>query len=347
MNRWRSPTLGLLSLLLGGCGSSPGIGPAATLSIVSGGRQTAEVGAELPEAVVVRVTDGDGTAVPNQMISFVVVSGGGSLSGGTTQTDAQGESRVQWTLGTGAGEQVIEARAVDQSTGAPVVVGRATATAVPGPVVELTTRPGLSPIFLGRTLDVASVVEATDQYGNIVTDPPVTLSAGAPFHVEGTRLSSSAEAGGSITLTSGAVSVSRHVTALRHLDELVGGAGGWTCTGRAPYHAGLVMTHQSTDFTVDSVHYSIESPLFVAHPEIFITISTASTLEDGSTRRSSGQESALHAVQTPGKLHWSFPEGPLVGSATLTRNSPLSYSGGTDCYGWVFTDSEPLTMHGP
>jgi hypothetical protein len=107
------------------------------------------------------------------------------------------------------------------------------------------------------------------------------------------------------------------------------------------------MTHQSTSFTVDSVHYLMESSSFsspgAAHAQIFIKSTTISTLDDGTTRTSSGEYGMLEAVQRPGRLDWSYP-GSLAGTATPASESPLSYSGGNGCSDWNLTDFETFTM---
>jgi hypothetical protein len=350
----RSHLLCLVLILLCGCGSSsepdnPGV--AASLTVQSGGSQQAEVGTELPTAVVVKVADGSGTAVPNQIVNFVVVSGGGTVFAGTAQTNAQGEARERWTLGPPAGEQALEARAVDPTTGDPLVFARITATGVPGPAIEILLRPGLSPIFVGQQLDVAPLVVARDRYVNIISDPPLTLTAEPPFQVDGTLLSSTAEVEGSITLTSGEASPTRFVTAIRNLDVLVGGTGGWACSGSAAYSVGesgvVYMTHRTTSFTVDSVLYVIEPSSFsspgLAHAQIFTTMTTISTLEDGTTRTSSDELGGVEGVQRPGRLDFgSFSQ--VSGTATLVSESPLTYSGGNGCNGWTLTDSEQFTM---
>src|SRR5256885_12998384 len=106
----------VLAVLLG-CGgpAEPGpTRPTVLVSVVGGGAQEARVGEELPEPVVIRATDAQSAAVAGQLINFVVATGGGHVFAGSAQTNAQGEARERWTLGTVAGEQVLEARAVDQ-----------------------------------------------------------------------------------------------------------------------------------------------------------------------------------------------------------------------------------------
>lgn len=58
----------------------------------------------------VTVRDADGRAVAGVTVTFVVVSGGGSIAGATVTSSAQGLAAAGgWTLGTG-GDQVVEAR---------------------------------------------------------------------------------------------------------------------------------------------------------------------------------------------------------------------------------------------
>ncbi|HJR15997.1 MAG TPA: hypothetical protein VJ808_04010 [Gemmatimonadales bacterium] len=329
----RSARLGLVLVLGYGCASSsePDSGAAATLTIISGGAQEAEVGRELSEAIVVRVTDADGRPVPNQIVNFVVISGSGSVFAGTAQTNIGGEARERWTLGTVAGEQVIEARAVDQATGEPIVFGRITATAVPGPMTHLSLDIWVR-FFVGEVVDLDSLTHATDQYGNTIPDPPLTVTAAAPWIVNGTKLSSTGEAAGSVTVSSGTFSTSQDFVALRNLNELVGATGGWDCHGSD----GAGHTHQSVTFVVDSVRYDLfalrHRTMQLPHVVLITTTTTIWTLENGTTETSPGF-AGLYAEQTFGHLYWDYLF-PLAGGATLTSESPLAYSGGDGCYGW-------------
>jgi hypothetical protein len=56
--------------------------------------------------------------LPNQLVNFVVVDGNGSVFAPTVATSANGEAHNQWTIGTIAGLQAIEARTIDQCNGA-------------------------------------------------------------------------------------------------------------------------------------------------------------------------------------------------------------------------------------
>ena len=99
------------------------------LSVVSGDLQSGSAGQELPNPLVVKVTKPNGSPVNNQILNFRVVSGGGSVFAGTALTDSHGIGQERWTLGSG-GEQKVEVRAVDNTTGAPLVFATFTATVV-------------------------------------------------------------------------------------------------------------------------------------------------------------------------------------------------------------------------
>ncbi|HEY0150937.1 MAG TPA: hypothetical protein VGB92_03000, partial [Longimicrobium sp.] len=93
---------------------------AARLDIVAGNGQEGPVGAGLANTLVVKVSDQGGLPLGGQTVDFRVVSGGGSVSAGSAQTDDQGQVQARWTLGTStapADSQRVEARAVD-ATGA-------------------------------------------------------------------------------------------------------------------------------------------------------------------------------------------------------------------------------------
>jgi hypothetical protein len=105
--------------------------PASRLELVDGNNQSARTGQQVSIPPAVRVTNTLGDPVAGIGVTFVVTRGGGSVSGATRTTDAQGIARVgSWTLGA-EGRNTLEARAGSLS-GSPVVF-EATATAPPPP----------------------------------------------------------------------------------------------------------------------------------------------------------------------------------------------------------------------
>ena len=171
----RRAAAGLAALAaLAACESSIDPRPqvAARLDIVAGNEQEAVVGRELPNALVVKVADDRGRPVRNQIVNFRVVSGGGSVFAGTTQTNDEGEARERWTLGTStaaADSQRVEVRAVDAATGEALVFAtfRATAKAdVPAVAAPVGTasRTGVA----GGVVADSPAVRVADRYNNPV-----------------------------------------------------------------------------------------------------------------------------------------------------------------------------------
>jgi hypothetical protein len=156
--------------LLSSCENPAGsdTGAAASLEIVAGDLQTGTVDSELPQALVVRVVDAKGKPVSGQVVNFRVTAGDGSVFAGAAATNADGEARERWTLGTVAGDtQRVEARAVDANTGQALVfgvfraVGRADAPVSITPVGQA-VRIGSAGFPLADSL----AVKVLDRYGN-------------------------------------------------------------------------------------------------------------------------------------------------------------------------------------
>ncbi len=108
-------------------------GPIA-LVLVSGGDQSGPVGEELPDPVVVKVTSIDqaGQAIEGYLVNFQVIEGGGSMFAGAALTDADGMARDFWTLGPDPGENVLEVRSVNPTTGEKNVFGTFTSLGFSG-----------------------------------------------------------------------------------------------------------------------------------------------------------------------------------------------------------------------
>lgn len=134
------PMLALAACVaLAACESAPA-GPVQqpdlTLSVVSGDGQVAAPGAELPDPVVAVVLDARGKPVQDQLVNFRVTAGGGSAFAGSALSDKDGMVREWWTLGPEPGENTLEARAVNATTGAKLVFATFHATAVEPPPAD-------------------------------------------------------------------------------------------------------------------------------------------------------------------------------------------------------------------
>lgn len=103
------------------------VGPASQLTKVAGDGQTAGVSTAVAIAPSVKLADANGNGVANATVTFAVASGGGSVTGATQTTNAQGIATVgSWTLGSSAGANTLTASA----TGVTAATFTATASAV-------------------------------------------------------------------------------------------------------------------------------------------------------------------------------------------------------------------------
>ncbi len=180
--RTRPLLLALAGLAFAACdgGSGPDqAGPPARLDIVSGDLQTAVVGAQLPQALVVEVMDDKGKPVEGQVVNFVVTAGGGTVFAGTALTNAEGRAQERWTLGTTARDtQRVEARAVNPSTGQALVFAAFRAVGTPGAPAALVRVGGDAQTGApGVALADSLAVRLTDAHGNGISGQSVAFAA--------------------------------------------------------------------------------------------------------------------------------------------------------------------------
>ncbi len=177
---WRmGPIPGLQTLSASVLGVTPAIftatavaGPAASVVPVSGSNQTATIGKPLPETLVARVNDAFGNPVASQTVTFVVVLGGGSLTGATQVSNAEGRVALGgWTLGLLPGFQTVEARV----SGANPAVFIAIANPIP-PASFLPVAGNNASVNAGTLVPVAPTVEARDSTGQPQPGVPVTFT---------------------------------------------------------------------------------------------------------------------------------------------------------------------------
>lgn len=152
-------------------------GMPANVSIMSGDNQTGVVGQQLANPLVVKVVDAQGNPVQGQAVSFKVTAGGGTVFAGTSNTNSDGIAQERWTLGTVAGSsQTLEARAVDNVTGQPIVFATFHATALAGPATKIATDSGNNATVVAGSGPLTVVARVTDQYDNSVSGASVTWS---------------------------------------------------------------------------------------------------------------------------------------------------------------------------
>lgn len=150
-----------------GAGHRPGdssTSGASALQIAAGDAQFAQVATALPIKIRVRVLSSTSVALANEVVTFSVVTGAGTIAQSSVTSDANGYAETTWTLGTTSGAQSARASVLAGS-----VAQIFSATAVSGAAVSLQfqTQPALSDA--GAAVAGFPTVRAFDVYGNIAT----------------------------------------------------------------------------------------------------------------------------------------------------------------------------------
>jgi len=149
-------------------------GSAARLVLVSGNNQSAEPGATLPDPVVVRLVDEDGNGMPNRAVTWVIGTGGGSVTPTTGETDAAGLASAQWMLGPSAGSNTLNAVV----SGVDVLTFTATATGGGGGDLgadHLVFQVQPSNARVNQRITPPVVVEVVDRNGDLVRSPNIKI----------------------------------------------------------------------------------------------------------------------------------------------------------------------------
>ena len=187
--RIRHRVTGMAAVVMAACdGAAPsGAGVPVATAVHGGHQQQATVGSAVSVPPAVRVTDAAGRGVPGLGVTFVVVSGGGSVRDPATVTNDSGVARAgAWTLGPTVGRHTLAAR----FSGLPEVTFEATATAPAG-------QGSLTPVATadqqsagtGATVPVAPAVTVRNAAGALQAGIVVTFAVTA--------------GGGSLAATSG------------------------------------------------------------------------------------------------------------------------------------------------
>src|SRR3954447_10824439 len=311
----RTLSRALLSTAVAGlaaCADSTGAktGPAAHVDVVSGNAQSGAVNTELPQPVVVKVTDAKGRVVKGQVVNFVVTAGGGHVSAGTATTDPSGLAQVLWTLGGVAGSpQALEARAVN-GTGQVLASAAFTATATPGAPAQAAA---YGPSATSGDTVVAGVVGSVveDSFAVIVRD-----AAGNP--VPGVQVAwAVTSGGGSITspTTTDASGVAR-------TQWVLGTATGPTQTAQATV-AGTTVR-------------------FTAYPATALTRTSGDGVTAGTGSTLTVTLSATGASGAIGGLpiHWAVTSGGGSVTPALGETSRHAFNLGTASAAWTLGASQ-------
>ena len=167
--------LSISAALMAGCTSESTTGPRIVAAVaVSGLGQSGFVGAVLTQPFVVRVEDQNGNPVDGALVSWSVVSGGGTISPSQSVTGSDGVASATLRLGSVVGLQHAKA-----TLGAATPVDF-TATAAAAPASQLIVVSGDNQTGIVKTaLPAKIVIKTADAFGNVKTGIPVSFTVTA------------------------------------------------------------------------------------------------------------------------------------------------------------------------
>jgi adhesin/invasin len=178
-----------------------GVTGAATIAVNAGNNQTATVNTAVAVAPSVIIKDSNNNPISGASVTFAIASGGGSITGATTTTDASGIATVgSWTLGNTAGTNTLTASSAS-AIGSPVTFS---ATGFAGaPATAVINAGNNQTADAGTPVAIPPSVLVKDAFGNPVSNLAVTFAV--------------ASGGGSVSGGSGTTNASGIAT-----------VGGWT-----------------------------------------------------------------------------------------------------------------------
>ena len=303
----RARVVGIAAVIVLGfavaCGKSSGSSTSPTvalvLSVSAGNSQSATVAHAVTTAPSVLVTS-NSQAKAGVAVTFAVASGGGSVTGATTVTDANGIAQVgSWTLGTIAGTNTLTASV----SGATAVTF--TSTALAGAAATVSKAAGdAQTSAAGLALTTRPAVLVADQFGNAVAGVNVTFAV--------------ASGGGSISGPTAATAATGIAT-----------LGGWTLGNVAGANSvtatatGTGLTGNPATFTVTGVAGPVATLTKVAGDNLFavagglLTTSPAVRLADQFGNLVANQTATFAVASGGGSVTGATPASTTAGIATV------------------------------
>ncbi len=137
------------------------VGPVASITTVSGGKQSAMVGTTLPSPIVVKAKDAVGNAILGALILFADGGAGGVFSSpNPVATASNGQASITYTL-------PFKAKTITVTASNGSITDRVTESALAGPPALVNIIQGNNQsAHIHNKLAKALIVSVTDQYGN-------------------------------------------------------------------------------------------------------------------------------------------------------------------------------------
>lgn len=299
----------------------------ASIDLVSGNNQIDTVGQELTNPIVVQLLDSLGRAVSATIVNFVVVEGEGSVFAGAALTSSEGVAQERWTLGTIAGENVLEVRAVDANTGEPLVFGRFEATAIPGPATDLGLSTHALTLFLGDRLDLRTLLNPSDAFGNATTVAQLTITVDDTIERTADSIWADQETLGVVQIAADSASDTLRVAAVYDLRNVI-----WhafvTCRDRDPNSSAPDSVRYA--FVSDSVQYGVFPSMDALNTTAWFYFSGEHEFWSGPTPTMDSLSYAQWVIQTPHQLEYGGLSGSEFDIIGISDDAvPPTYTGGT------------------
>ncbi len=166
----------LCALAVAACsGPPPAARPAVYLSGIDNQQRSGVVGEAIEKPLIVRVSDGSGSAVSGVTVTWAVEEGGGSISPETSVSGPDGTTTAIATLGPKVGSNHRFSASAEGLRKSPVIF-RATANGG-APTTLVLVSGDAQQAVAGKTLPAPMVVRVQDAKGNAVSGVKVTWTA--------------------------------------------------------------------------------------------------------------------------------------------------------------------------
>ena len=323
-------------------------GPAAAMVKLLGDAQQSAAGQLVATAPAVNVRDQFGNPVANVPMRFSVVTGGGSLTGESQTTSANGTATVgSWRLGSVPGANTVSATATGAGIGGSPATFSATGV-VGAPATIARTAGDNQSAVAGTAVAIAPMVRVTDAVGNNVNGAGVafTVASGGGSVTGGTQITATDGTAKPSQWTLGATAGSNSLTATTSASGVAGSPLTFTATGTAGLNAAAYVGMWTGTWVNTTFASAGTTSLVIAQGtaanQVTITHSGTGTVLGGSgapaeTRTNLPYTPAAFTLQTVSTVFGNVTlnvdaSGAVIGSGTQVPNASVSR---WDCSGTI------------